>query len=132
MDNIKYYGSYDLETGKYTGFYPTDIWNDYNDIPTPNIELTKLEWKQARSRTTRFLVIDGVHTEVPFTSSELNDVELQNIRKERNQLLIESDWVVLSHSPVTGSKLDEWLEYRQKLRDVTKQEPPYTLPTKPS
>ena len=50
---------------------------------------------------------------------------------KRLSLLSQSDWVVLPHSPITGSKLDEWIQYRQDLRDITLQTPPYTFPTKP-
>ena len=50
---------------------------------------------------------------------------------KRLSLLKESDWVVLPHSPITGSKLEEWVTYRQALRDITKQESPYILPVKP-
>lgn len=129
MSDIRYFAEYDSGSGTYLGFYPTNIFPDSGSIPTPNIELTKDEWIEARQR--RFRVIDGVHTEVPLTTEEQNERDLLNIRRKRDDLLIKSDWVVLPHSPVTGSKLDEWLQYRQDLRDVTTQTPPYTLPTQP-
>lgn len=55
------------------------------------------------------------------------------VRKERDDLLLESDWVVLPYSPITGSNLNEWIQYRQDLRDVTNQSNPFeiTWPTKP-
>ena len=127
---VQYFAWYDSGSGDYKGFYPTDIWPEYDSIPTPNIELTKEEWIEARSNI-RYRVIDGVHTEVPFTTDEINAEQLLSIRNTRNSLLNDSDWVVLPHSPITGSKLDEWIQYRQDLRDVTSQTPPYTLPTQP-
>lgn len=129
---IKYFASYDTGSGDYKSYHPTDIWPDYDSIPTPNIELTKSEWIEARqNRQTRFRVVDGIHTEVPFTTNEENEKALNSARIKRSSLLNESDWVVLPHSPITGSKLDEWIQYRQDLRDVTSQNPPYTLPTQP-
>lgn len=38
---------------------------------------------------------------------------------QRNSLLAASDWVVLPYSPVKN--LEEWLVYRQALRDITLQ-----------
>ena len=127
---IKYYGEYKSGSGDYEAFYTSDVWPDYDSIPTPNIELTESEWKEAR-HVSRYRVIDGIHTEVPFTTDEQNEQALEGSRMERTNLLKNSDWVVLPNSPITGSKLDEWIQYRQDLRDVTSQTPPYTLPTQP-
>lgn len=127
---IRYFGHYNSNTGDYEGFYPTDIYPNISEIPTPNIELTKEEWREARSPK-RFRVIENTHTEVPYTSEEENIRTLSATRTKRDNLLKETDWVVLPHSPITGSKLDEWVTYRQALRDITTQAYPYTLPTKP-
>ena len=126
---IKYFGYYDTGSFSYRGFYTSDIWPDSGSFQTPYIELTKEQWIEARR--VRCKVIDGVHTVVPLTIEEQNEIDLKNIRRERDELLTKTDWVVLPHSPITGSKLDEWLQYRQDLRDVTNQTPPYTLPTQP-
>lgn len=129
---IKYYGRYDSGSGDYEGFYMSNIWPDSGSYQKPYIELTESQWKEARqNQQTRFRVIDGIHTEVPFTTDEENERTLNSIKIKRLGLLSESDWVVLPHSPITGSKLDEWIQYRQDLRDITLQTPPYTLPTKP-
>jgi hypothetical protein len=127
---LKYFAQYDSGSGDYLGFYPTDIYPDSGSIPTPNIELTESEWKEARGDS-RYRVVDGTHTEIPFTTDEENEKALNSARFKRSSLLKETDWVVLPHSPVTGSKLDEWIQYRQDLRDITSQTPPYTLPTQP-
>ena len=71
--------------------------------------------------------------------------ELQALRLHRNRLLEESDWTVMSDSPLSDSKKDEWKTYRQALRDITKTAKPkssylpaildtssVTFPTKPS
>lgn len=126
----KYFAHYNNESGDYLGFYPSDIYSDINSIPTPNIELTQDEWREARG-TARFKVINGMHTNVPYTLNEENEKQLQSIKIDRNSLLKQSDWVVLPHSPITGSKLEEWIIYRQQLRDIPNQTPPYILPTQP-
>lgn len=128
--NKKYYGNYDLSSGDYLGLYPTDVYPDENSIPEPKIELTEQQWEQVISES-RYRVINGVHTESPFTEEELSKEHEESIKKQRLTLLENSDWVVLPHSPVTGAKLEEWLTYRQALRDITKQKPPYALPSPP-
>lgn len=54
------------------------------------------------------------------------------VREVRDKLLIESDWVVLSD--VTIDNKDEWLVYRQQLRDLTNLTNPYdvVIPDKPT
>ena len=41
------------------------------------------------------------------------------VRESRNLLLSECDWTVLPDSPFTESKKQEWIVYRQTLRDIT-------------
>jgi len=71
----------------------------------------------------------------------LSETEIANIitlhawkcvRKQRNDLLIESDWTQGADVPDTIKTA--WVSYRQALRDVTKQTDPdnITWPTKPS
>lgn len=128
--NKKYYGNYDLSSGDYLGLYPTDVYPDISSIPEPKIELTERQWEQVISGP-RHRVVNGVHTESPFTEEELSKDHEESIKKQRLTLLEESDWVVLPHSPVTGAKLEEWVTYRQALRDITQQKPPYSLPNQP-
>jgi hypothetical protein len=49
------------------------------------------------------------------------------IRKERNKLLAESDWTQLSDVPLTTEESTQWSTYRQLLRDITTQEDPYNI-----
>jgi len=46
-----------------------------------------------------------------------SDRELIELRKERNNLLQETDWMSLSDAPTMS---DAWKKYRQDLRDITK------------
>lgn len=55
------------------------------------------------------------------TDEELNTLEYEKIvfiKNERNRLLSETDWMALSDNVLS----DGWKEYRQKLRDITKQD----------
>jgi hypothetical protein len=62
---------------------------------------------------------------------KLEEDAAKNIRRERNDLLSESDWTQVADSPVNKAV---WATYRQELRDITTQEGfPFnvTFPTKP-
>lgn len=75
------------------------------------------------------------------TTFELEDsiaVQWREIRAKRNALLQECDWMQLKDYPVTSSyskaELEEWTDYRQKLRDITKASSPEAVvwPEKPT
>jgi hypothetical protein len=58
---------------------------------------------------------------VDLSEKELNDViklKAEEVKKTRNQLLTDCDWTQLPDSSADQKK---WLEYRRKLRDITKQ-----------
>jgi hypothetical protein len=42
----------------------------------------------------------------------------RKIRKQRNQLLKDSDYIMVSDAPITAEKKEEWETYRQSLRDI--------------
>jgi len=74
---------------------------------------------------------------VSLTSAEIAARDLtknwNNLRKERQALLMESDWKLLEDSGVTNK--EEWKTYRQALRDLpanTTDPTNVTWPTKPS
>lgn len=50
------------------------------------------------------------------SSVELKEQKLQELRVERNKLLVETDWWMMPDIPVSQERLD----YRQALRDITK------------
>lgn len=55
------------------------------------------------------------------------EIKWNEVRETRDQKLQKSDWVVLSDSPITGSKLTEWETYRQDLRNITEQTNPFQI-----
>jgi len=60
------------------------------------------------------------------------EIDLENLRNQRNRLLVESDWTQLPDIPETIK--NAWQTYRQELRDITKtyQSPDTVVwPTKP-
>lgn len=67
-----------------------------------------------------------VYYEVLEKTEEHIALELQArsriIRKERNKLLLESDWVVAKAYELGTEVPQEWKEYRQALRDIPSQE----------
>ena len=52
-------------------------------------------------------------------ADNLFDVEMQSLRRKRNQLLLECDWIELNNAPLTDLQKDEWRAYRTELRDLT-------------
>lgn len=94
--------------------------------PVHDIELPK-------SVTVKFVeqapvLIEGKYfrnfSEVVLDETEQLNVkngELENIRARRNQLLKETDFTMLEDFPQRGSRLQEWKQYRQALRDITQQ-----------
>lgn len=51
-----------------------------------------------------------------------DEEKAQIIREQRNEKLRQSDWAVLQDSPLSDNKMQEWIGYRQLLRDITVQE----------
>ena len=69
---------------------------------------------------------------VPPTPTAL-EIALTILRRKRNKLLIETDW--MANSDVTMP--DAWKKYRQELRDITKtfksmDDKGFAFPTKPT
>ena len=59
-------------------------------------------------------------TENGWVSLELpTPLSWELVRESRNLLLSECDWTVLADSPFTEEKRQEWISYRQQLRDIT-------------
>jgi hypothetical protein len=63
------------------------------------------------------VLIDG---EVHFYSEreKTNDEYWSEIRENRNQLLLDTDWTDLPNSPLTDSQKTNYQRYRNELRDV--------------
>ena len=74
-----------------------------------------MDWKDERPQPTQ----EQIEEVIPL----LENIEKERSKKsKRNELLLNSDWTVLPHSPLSAEKVQEWIEYRQELRDFTSQE----------
>lgn len=65
---------------------------------------------------------DGAWYVKGYAPSKPMDVLAQEKRAERNNLLAQTDKVVLSDYPITEEKLAQYKAYRQYLRDLPEQE----------
>ena len=89
--------------------------------------------------------VDGVLVELTDEEQAFRDAEekawtdgqvdrdLAELRKQRNKLLVETDYMALSDVTMT----DAWKIYRQELRDITKtyksiNDKGFAFPTKPT
>jgi len=67
--------------------------------------------------------------------AELDKLQLEGLRGERNMRLAETDWVVTQALETGVAEASEWKNYRQALRDITKtykSQMDVVWPTKPS
>jgi hypothetical protein len=112
---MKYYAIYD-DNGYYTGFYPTDIWDEENIPEVNRIELTKEQWQEGVLKKCR--VINGVHTVILETEQETQNLKYNELRENRDKLLSDSDWTQMPDSPLTDAQKQAWAMYRQSLRDL--------------
>ena len=55
-----------------------------------------------------------------MTDLSKSETELLMLRNIRNDLLIESDWIVIKALEASTTIPSEWKTYRQELRDITK------------
>lgn len=70
-------------------------------------------------------IVEGVPVEDPNKDQIILDRQWANIRAQRDAKLTDCDWTQITDSPNKGIK--EWLDYRQALRDITKQDDPYNI-----
>lgn len=86
--------------------------------------------------------LDDASSVEALYASALNAIAPAKLRKERNTLLLASDWTQVTDIPFTDAKKAEWVTYRQALRDLPSTASPtidtnegltnVTFPTKPS
>jgi len=62
---------------------------------------------------------------VAVTLPPSSGATLQTLRMKRNNLLTACDWTQTSDAPLTAIKKEEWVSYRQALRDFTETCDPY-------
>lgn len=57
---------------------------------------------------------DGIN----LTEEEIKENIRNRIRQDRNKLLAQSDWSQLPDNSLTAEERNEWVQYRQQLRDI--------------
>lgn len=131
-----------LKVDKYNVSFPKEITNEMlegfgmyivNPTPKPN-DYTKNIIEDMPE------LIDGNYYQ-KWKTEDSNDIQIQTriefkwdeIRTLRNELLLECDWRVLTDSPAIDN-IDEWISYRNSLRNITKQQNPFFIvwPTQPN
>ena len=82
--------------------------NEYKMIDDKLVQLTDAEQKEFDDRNKEWA--DGQA-----------DRDLVELRTERNNLLTQSDWIVIKEREEGGSvsNFADWKKYRQELRDIT-------------
>ena len=66
----------------------------------------------------------------PLTASEIEantESQWAKIRSQRDTLLQACDWTQLPDVPLDSKTKEQWVNYRQALRDVTSQADPYNI-----
>lgn len=94
-------------------------------IPEDKIEITKEEHSNLLKEiniNNKLIEIDSSGKIVLVEKPVDKELEKQKVIQTRNAMLAESDWTILPDAPFTKAQKDAWKEYRQALRDITKQE----------
>jgi len=55
------------------------------------------------------------------------ETEWVQVRALRNQKLRDTDWTQIPDSPFAAQQRQQWVQYRQALRDVTNQQDPFNI-----
>jgi hypothetical protein len=61
----------------------------------------------------------GVCRMIVINNTKALKIALDNLRTKRNELLNESDYIVLPDSSIPSAKKSEWMTYRTALRNLT-------------
>lgn len=50
--------------------------------------------------------------------TKMDDLNLSQVRHQRDQLLKQSDWTLMADSALTDAEKAQWAAYRKELRDL--------------
>lgn len=111
-ENLKIFAQFD-NNGHVIAFLHEGI----NIIPQDAHELTQEQYIDLLDNQHHRRFIDGrIETYEP-----INLIDWDRIRAIRNSKLGASDWTVLIDSPLSAEIKQLWINYRQKLRDITEE-----------
>ena len=121
------------------GYIRSSVTVPDNLIPVPPPGCTAVETAENLDPNLHFMFAGTVSTRPPKPDYPANfdpasgkwlvDVESAwaQVRLRRDQLISSSDWVVLPDVNMPDERKRAWMEYRQALRDVTRQADPTTI-----
>lgn len=93
-------------------------------IKTDNVEHVRRQLEGGELFVEVEIAVDGKLSNdgkkvIPF--GIIMEVELSKVREMRQGLLSQCDWTMFLDSPLNQNQRDEWIAYRQALRDITAQ-----------
>lgn len=112
------------------GFYDTKV--GYSSYPSDIIDVTDRYVEILEAINTQGKEIKIEFGEIVLVEKLRQEITWDQIKKERNALLLESDWTQLPD--VNLNNKEEWKIYRQELRNITNNftDPPSVVfPSKP-
>lgn len=97
------------------GFYDTQI--EYKNIPDDAVEISAERHREllVAQSNGRCIVSDDAGYPMDILPEPIV-LTWEDIKKQRNFLLKDTDWIDLPNSPIKNKQ--KWLEYRQMLRDI--------------
>lgn len=104
-----------------------DFWSNYSGINAFQIDTdgtSDVELKDGTHRTPTQAEIDALSNKYDTVHSDLTDQEnaflnsWDNIRGARDYWLQKTDWSVLTDSPLSETEKNNYITYRQSLRDI--------------
>lgn len=102
--------------------FPDDVINSYDIFRVAEAEKPEFD-----PLTQDCVINDAPHLEgskwvIGYTAQNKHvDIASKEVRRHRNALLKNTDWVVVFHTERGTSVPIEWKQYRQALRDITDQ-----------
>jgi hypothetical protein len=112
--------SYDnLPFLKSLGWYPVVKQNDsYDDV---NYFINSYDYEIRENDVYATYILSEKPYEPSPSQEELKNKFMEELRKERNKRLLESDWTQLLDVQVKFDNTTKlhWIQYRQQLRDIT-------------
>ena len=103
------------EDGSFNGWYESSI---HSTIPEPNIEVPEIVYRQLSSQQRIGQVITVVDGKAELSSPADRVLTWDDIKRQRDGLLLKSDWSQTIDAPITPDIQKAWQVYRQALRDI--------------
>lgn len=97
------------------GFYDTKV--GYSSYPSDIVDVTDRYQEIFEALNSQNKEISFEFGDIVLVEKPKKEITWDQIKKERNALLLESDWTQLLD--VNLSNKEEWKVYRQQLREIT-------------